>query len=349
MKPTSKAVLAAATVMGVVAFGSAAQASDTLFQTFVGNYGVSTSGWGSASSSTGTISTESIAAGSTVTAAYLYTSTYSGQGPSDVQPPITPTGSLNGTSVNYNTALGLNSSACSSLQAWRADVTSIVQSEINGGPGGVYNFTVGEGITTGEGAQDGEALVVVYQNAAQATQTIAILNGAASSTGDMSTVNFGGPVNPSDAGFFAHMIIGDGFSCCGQESTITVNGQVMTNVAGNNDDSVDGTANGDLITVGHMAGPYTGGTPGSPQNNYSADHEAYDLAPFISNGDTSVTVNTINASRDDNIFLQVYDFSGEGSVTIPGVPEPATWAMFLLGFGAIGWTLRSRRSVAATA
>jgi hypothetical protein len=25
------------------------------------------------------------------------------------------------------------------------------------------------------------------------------------------------------------------------------------------------------------------------------------------------------------------------------VPEPATWAMFLLGFGAIGWTLRTQR------
>jgi hypothetical protein len=27
-----------------------------------------------------------------------------------------------------------------------------------------------------------------------------------------------------------------------------------------------------------------------------------------------------------------------------GVPEPATWIMFLLGFGAVGWTLRSRGS-----
>jgi len=36
-----------------------------------------------------------------------------------------------------------------------------------------------------------------------------------------------------------------------------------------------------------------------------------------------------------------------GAVT-SAVPEPATWAMFLLGFGAIGWTLRSRRNAAAT-
>jgi PEP-CTERM motif len=52
-----------------------------------------------------------------------------------------------------------------------------------------------------------------------------------------------------------------------------------------------------------------------------------------------------------------YDDNG-GSFTVnytgatAGVPEPATWAMFLLGFGAIGWTLRKARSkgaVAATA
>jgi hypothetical protein len=33
--------------------------------------------------------------------------------------------------------------------------------------------------------------------------------------------------------------------------------------------------------------------------------------------------------------------------SLSGVPEPATWSMFLLGFGAIGWTLRSRRNASA--
>ncbi|HET6941946.1 MAG TPA: PEPxxWA-CTERM sorting domain-containing protein [Sphingomicrobium sp.] len=27
----------------------------------------------------------------------------------------------------------------------------------------------------------------------------------------------------------------------------------------------------------------------------------------------------------------------------PGVPEPSTWAMMLLGFGAIGFSMRHRR------
>ena len=33
----------------------------------------------------------------------------------------------------------------------------------------------------------------------------------------------------------------------------------------------------------------------------------------------------------------------EGSITINAVPEPATWGMMLLGFGAVGFAMRRRR------
>jgi hypothetical protein len=36
--------------------------------------------------------------------------------------------------------------------------------------------------------------------------------------------------------------------------------------------------------------------------------------------------------------------AGTITITDHGVPEPATWAMMLVGFGAIGWQLRRRRS-----
>jgi hypothetical protein len=35
--------------------------------------------------------------------------------------------------------------------------------------------------------------------------------------------------------------------------------------------------------------------------------------------------------------------AGAGSITGPGIPEPATWAMMLVGFGALGAALRRRR------
>jgi hypothetical protein len=39
--------------------------------------------------------------------------------------------------------------------------------------------------------------------------------------------------------------------------------------------------------------------------------------------------------------------SGEGHPFIPAVPEPATWAMMLLGFGALGGMLRRRERQSA--
>jgi len=322
-----------------MAASSGAYASNTLFQQYVGNYGISTSGWGSVVTDTGTI-TATVPVGSTVTAAYLYTSTYTF---GSINPGLT----LNGSAALPLTALGFNTSACCSLQAYRTDVTSIVSPVINGGAGGTYNFTVKEADTQ---QQDGEALVVVYSNPLQAKQTVAILNGFASSAGDTSKVNFASPLDPAAPGFFAHMAIGDGFSCCNQESTITVNGQNMTTVAGNNDSSIDGfVSNGNLITVGNINGPFTGGTPGFPQTNYAADHEAYDLASFISKGDTQIRIDTINASHDDNIFLEVFDVSGVANVVT--TPEPSTWAMMVLGFAGIGYAAmrRTRKARALTA
>jgi hypothetical protein len=40
---------------------------------------------------------------------------------------------------------------------------------------------------------------------------------------------------------------------------------------------------------------------------------------------------------------------GTITITDQAVPEPATWAMMLLGFGAIGWQLRRRRTSQALA
>jgi hypothetical protein len=50
-----------------------------------------------------------------------------------------------------------------------------------------------------------------------------------------------------------------------------------------------------------------------------------------------------------NIFALSETFGGNNggvfldNISISAVPEPSTWAMLLLGFGAIGWTMRSNR------
>jgi len=333
MKRATKSLLIAAAAAGALLTAGAASASLSVFQTYTGNLGLSTGGFGTTAQA-GDI-TANVPVGSTVVAAYLYSSTF------DFSAAFTPTGTFGGSAVTY-TPLG--ATGCCNLQAGRADVTSIVAAVVNGGPGGAYSFHV----TEGESGDDGEALVVVYSNGSLAVSSIGILDGFSTPGGDASSISFGSPLHPGDAGFQAEMRVGDGFSCCSQETTITVNGQVMTDVAGNADDGF--VANGALLTIGGDNDPFTVAGPGTPAEDYNTDHERYNLAPFITDGDTSINLHTFNATGDDNIFLEVFQVTGEavfhGS---DGVPEPATWTMMLLGFFGMGSLLRRRRPVAIRA
>lgn len=308
-----------------------AEASLSVFQTYVGSYGVSTDGFGSTTQS-GTISA-SIPAGATVVGAYLYTSTYFNSSPVGVG------GTLNGQAVNYSTNLGTTAPCCT-LTAFRADVTSIVQAAYTGiAPGDIYNFNITETSIN----QDGEALVVVYQLGSLPVSTIGILDGFSAVSGDSTSINFADPLDPTQAGFFAEMRLGIGFSCCNQASTVTVNGTNITTAAGNNDDGLQ-TDNGSLITVGGYDDPFSPLLP-----SYANDHERYNLAPQINVGDTTINVRTVNPSNDDNIFLAVFRVLGEGGVnTDPPtgvVPEPATLSLLGLGLGAAA--LRRRRQARA--
>lgn len=299
-----------------------AEASLVLFQQYQGNVAYSSDGWGSTSQS-GTISAL-VPVGSTVVAAYLYTSTFSN--------PAGAGGTLAGVPVTYGAPVA-NVTACCGLAMARADVTSIVAPLINGGPGGVYNFSV----TETSGNQDGEGLVVVYSNPLLPSSSVGILDGFSAVGGDSTAINFADPLNPAAPGFFSEMALGIGFSCCSQRSTVAVNGTLITENAGNNDDGALVT-NGSLITVGGFDDPFSPLLP-----DYSSDHERYNLVPYITAGDTTITVRTTNPSNDDNIFLAVFHVLGKaGFNQPPSVPEPGILA--LLSLGALGLRRRYRAS-----
>jgi PEP-CTERM motif len=320
--------LLAAAALSAAVFATPASAALSVADIYTGTYGLSTDGGGSNLGSY--MVSAFVPAGATVTAAYLYQSTYGGATYNSI--------TLDGNSLTFGPA-SINTS--NGLRSSRVDVTSFLAPVINGGVGGTYNFTIDEGANIN--SIDGTALVVVYSLPSLATSTVAILDGFTAPGGDTTTLSFSSPLNPLAPGFTAEMRLGIGFSCCGQQSTVKVNGTTITNTAGNNDDGLGSTANGQLITVGGDDDAFSTLLPA-----YGDDHERYSLVPYINVGDTAITVDTNNPSGDDNIFLAAFRVSGNAVVN--AVPEPGTWTMMIAGFGMVGAFMRRRvRKLAAMA
>ncbi len=324
-------------VLGIVATGvlsmaciTTAHASLSTLKSYVGNYSVSTSGWGSTSQA-GTL-TANVPKGATVEAAYLYTSAHK---LFKDDPAIG--GSFQAQPVTYK-PLGELQSSGNFLEAGRADVTKIVAPIINGGIGGSYSFS----ITETSKNQDGSALVVVYRLPSLPVSTVAILDGFSATTGDTTSLNFADPINVATTGFFAEMRLGIGFSCCNQASQVSVNGKLITENAGNNDDSADSSfSDGNLITVGDDNDPFSPYMP-----TYQQDHERYNLVPYVATGDRSIKIDTLNPSGDDNIFLAVFHVYGRAGVntqppttTVPSKGAESVPSLSLSGVGLLALLL----------
>ena len=241
--------------------------------------------------------------GSTVVKAYLYATTFFGGSISSA--------TLAGNSVTGFTALAPLEGGLP-LQAFRADVTTLVAGLVGDGDPALFNFAI---VNSSGFNVDGFVLAIVYSNPAEKDRTITFLDGASNPTGDTFTISYGEPLDPTEAGFEAIMSLGIGFSAGGsQSSTISVNGSTLSTIAGGADDGF--LANGALITVG--------GIGDSIANPGASDDELYDLTPFLSAGATSTTVTTLNASGDDNIFFAGINVTAEASVAvdIPGNVAP---------------------------
>jgi VCBS repeat-containing protein len=273
--------------------------------------------------------------GSRIEAAFLYGSTYFNSSATDV--PVTLSAGATSVNVSGFTPLGF---ANSFLQAFRADVTGFVSSVVGNGDPSTFTFNVSDLLN---GGVDGYALAVVYSNPNEALRTIAFLDGASATSGDSFNVTFADPVDTTVPGFEALLSlgIGFGFQGSGQFSNVSVNGRPLTSSAGGQDDG-SGT-NGALITIGGIGD--SKGNPGDPTAGPSGDpridDELYNLAegnssnsaPFINNGDTTLIIDTLNPSNDDNIF-----FAGINLTTAASIDTGENDAPVAVSDGGEGFT-----------
>ena len=314
----------------------------------VGNVGLSVDGIGSNNATVGTVQAE-IPVSATILKAFLYTAgtpfPWYSSSPTTLDAYNSAGITLAGNAItNYDTLVGAVSTR-PELGQWftaRADVTSLVQSLVVGAATSSFSWAMAEGGLNQ--LIDGSVLAVVYSDASLPTSSVVLLDGGQATGGETTDVLFSTPIgDPSDPTFFAHFGIASSFSCCSQASRITVNGDLLTNFAGNNDDGLTVT-DGSLLTVGGL-----GDDPANNVGSYAEDDELYDLSPFLAAGDAGFSINTFNATNDANIFLAhlhttaLIDTINDDPIDdrdVNDVPEPGPFA--LVGIGLLG-LLCSRR------
>ena len=225
---------------------------------------------------------------------------------------IGTTATLNGTTVNWDRI-----ESTSFFYSYLADVTDLLKPTIDSAASGTFSIALDEGSETY--SYEGLALAVLFDDPNQTTDNSVILYfGGLPQTGATSIINFSSPVDLSQVSE-ATLGLGIGFSyaAAGQTSQVSVNGQPLTLVAGNYDDGVSGASNGALFTVGGFEDNPDNPSPVS--TDPETDDELYNLLPFINNGDSSLTLNTVNPSNDDHIFFAHLTLEGIQTTSIPSI------------------------------
>lgn len=137
-------------------------------------------------------------------------------------------------------------------------------------------------------------------------------------------------------------------------------------VAGNLGFDVTGTAGAFSVTY-NFNNPFNpAGAAGSAVFNFDGDSITF-TGGSISGGGTFTVTNTANGSSvlvnrnglasgaQTITFNGTFNPAGNGLARVGGqlnltaVPEPSTWAMFILGFGALGFAMRRRNAKVTSA
>ncbi len=297
---------------------------------FVGKYSFSADGL-SALDGAGTLSVEK-PANATVEAAYLTAASRISR------IPTTPVATLYGSSATFTHRSGGADS--SSVRNWLADVTSLVKTTIDGAPSGNIDIPATYN-AVGTDAYTGIGLTVIFSDPNVEAGTTIFQFGHSNPSGDSTTISFDaiqdvptearlslgiswsiqGSMNPTTPGATNCTYTGE--TSCVDISTSSRAAQRLTSFAGGLDDTEGAVNDGStvpdwgqtqtsgywsLVTVGGVGDSAT--NPSGSWSNYRSDDELYNVASFLQEGDTSLTLATRNPSGDDSIFQLVLSIPG---------------------------------------
>lgn len=229
--------------------------------------------------------------------------------------------------INWDSEIFSDQSTTDWYNYW-ADVTSIVQPIVDSAPAGRVDFNVTESVNANQ--IDGEVLAVIFNDPNQVEDnTVILLFGGQDPAGDSFKIGLSDPINKSNSNLAIDMGLAISYSYQpgSQVSLIDVNSQRLTSSAGGQDDGAG--SNGQLITVGGLddsnTNPADPALANSPDTRY--DDELYNLLPFVSSGDTNITVFSQNPTNDDNIFFSYFFMKSTTAIVGEGIilsPSNAT-------------------------
>jgi len=271
-------------------------------------------------------------AGATVRSAYLAMAQFPLIPLAQVGPLLDGDIKINGQNVNWETSFTVQQAMAFSrgFNQW-ANVTSIVKPIVDAASPGILELTITE---VKNSATEGTILAVIFDDPNQtSTNTVILLYGAQSTTGDNFAIGLAEPINLSDPNLVLDFSLGISFGFQtevfnDQVVLVDVNGQRLTSSAGGQDDGA--SQNGALITVGGIGDSNDNPPPFAAPTNFNFDDELYNLIPFVADGATSINVFTINPSNDDNVFFAALFLGATTAIVGEGILlSPATATRFI--------------------